>query len=171
MSTTTSDSPSVAEPLVINTGPIVALCLAGATEPVGLLPFEFLAPAEVASEIAAGQERGYRVAMPGWVSIVPLSQPVGALGQSALDAGEAAVIELALQRRIQLVAIDEARGRRAAKAAGLTVTGSLGLLGLAKTRGLIPAVGPFVAAMQTGGVYLDDALVRRFLAAVGEPRS
>jgi predicted nucleic acid-binding protein len=158
MSTTTSDSPSVAEPLVINTGPIVALCLAGATEPVGLLPFEFLAPAEVASEIAAGQERGYRVAMPGWVSIVPLSQPVGALGQSALDA-------------IQLVAIDEARGRRAAKAAGLTVTGSLGLLGLAKTRGLIPAVGPFVAAMQTGGVYLDDALVRRFLAAVGEPRS
>ena len=101
----------MAEPLVINTGPIVALCLAGAT---------------------------------------------------------AAVIELALRRRIGLVAIDEARGRRAAAAAGLTVTGPLGLLGLAKIRGLIPAVAPHVVAMRASGVYLDDALVNRFLAAVDE---
>jgi predicted nucleic acid-binding protein len=106
--------------------------------------------------------------VPEWVSIVALEQPVGALGQSTLDAGEAAVIELALQRRISLVAIDEARGRRAASAAGLTVTGSLGLLGRAKARGLVTAVAPYVAVMRTSGVYLDDALVRRFLDAMGE---
>lgn len=158
----------MAEALVINTGPIVALCLAGATEFVGRLPFEFLAPTEVAAEVAAGQRLGYRVAVPEWVSDVALEQPVGALGQSTLDAGEAAVIELALQRRISLVAIDEARGRRAASAAGLTVTGSLGLLGRAKARGLVTAVAPYVAAMRTSGAYLDDALVRRFLDAMGE---
>ena len=160
------------ESLVINTGPIVALCLAGATGFVGRLPFEFLAPTEVATEIAVGQKRGYRVAMPAWVSVVALAQPVGALGQSALDAGEAAVIELALQRRIGIVAIDEVRGRRAASAAGLTVTGSLGLLGLAKAHGLTPAVVPCVAAMRAGGVYFDDALVGRFLADVrpAEPK-
>jgi predicted nucleic acid-binding protein len=115
----------VPESLVIKTGPIVALCLAGATEFVGRLPFTFLAPTEVATEIAAGQKLGYRVAMPEWISVVALAQPVGALGQSTLDAGEAAVIELALHRGINLVAIDEARG-------------------------------------------LDDALVRRFLVAMGE---
>ena len=164
----TSDSPSMADPLVINTGPIVALCLCGATEFVGRLPLEFLTPTEVASEIIAGQKLGYRVAIPEWVSVVALAQPVGALGQSTLDAGEAAVIELALQRRIHLVAIDEARGRRAATAAGLTVTGSLGILGQAKVRGLIPAVAPYVATMRTSGVYLDESLVRRFLVAMGE---
>jgi predicted nucleic acid-binding protein len=108
------------------------------------------------------------VAVPKWVSVVALEQPVGALGQSTLDAGEAAVIELAFQRRISLVAIDEARGRRAASAAGLTVTGSLGLLGQAKARGFVAAVAPYVAAMRASGVYLDDTLVRRFLAGLGE---
>lgn len=159
---------AVPEPLVINTGPIVALCLAEAVDFVGRLPFEFLAPAEVAAEIAVGQKRGYRVSLPAWVSVVALAHPVGALGQSTLDAGEAAVIELALDRHIGLVAIDEARGRRAASAAGLTVTGSLGLLGLAKTRGLVQAAAPYVATMRSKGVYLDDTLVRRFLAAMGE---
>ena len=158
----------MAEALVINTGPLVALGLAGATQFVGRLPFEFLVPTEVAAEIAAGQRLGYRVALPDWVSIVAPEPPVGALGLSTLDAGEAAVIELALQRRVGLVAIDEARGRRAAAAAGLTVTGSLGLLGQAKVLGLVPAVGPYVAAMRDSGVYLDDALVRRFLVAMGE---
>ena len=158
----------MAEALVINTGPIVALCLAGAMDFVGRLPLEFLAPKEVADEIAAGQRLGYRVAVPKWVSVVALEQPVGALGQSTLDAGEAAVIELAFQRRISLVAIDEARGRRAASAAGLTVTGSLGLLGQAKARGFVAAVAPYVAAMRASGVYLDDTLVRRFLAGLGE---
>lgn len=57
--TTRSDSPSVAEPLVIDTGPIVALGLAGATEVVGRLSFEFLAPTEVAAEVGVGQSLGY----------------------------------------------------------------------------------------------------------------
>ena len=60
------------------------------------------------------------------------------------------------------------RPAAAAQRLGLTVTGSLGLLGQAKVLGLVPAVGPYVAAMRDSGVYLDDALVRRFLVAMGE---
>jgi uncharacterized protein len=160
--------PSGPEELVINTGPLVALGLAQATDVIGRLPLQFVAPAEVANEIAAGRKRGFEVAMPEWVCVVDLARPVGALDQSALDAGEAAVIELAIERSIRIVAIDEVRGRRAATAAGLTVTGSLGLLGLAKTHGLIPRVAPYVARMRTSGVYLDDTLVNRFLDALGE---
>ena len=48
------------------------------------------------------------------------------------------------------------------------MTGSLGLLGMAKVRGLVPALAPYVAAMRKSGVYLDDTLVRRFLVAMGE---
>lgn len=135
---------------------------------IGRLPFEFVAPAQVAAEIDTGRRLGHRITMPEWISIATLERPVGALGQSTLDAGEAAVIELAIERGISLVAIDEARGRRAAAAAGLNVIGSLGLLRAGKACGLVPAVAPYVRAMQNAGVYLSDALVQRFLASVSE---
>jgi predicted nucleic acid-binding protein len=106
--------------------------------------------------------------MPPWVSIEPLARPVSALGGSALDAGEAAVIQLALERQVGTVAIDEVRGRRAALAAGLRVTGSLGLLGRAKAIGLIPVVKPYVTAMRSAGIFLDDGLVEWFLKETGE---
>ena len=59
---TRSDSLGVAEALVIDTGPIVALCLAGAADFVGRLPFAYLAPTEVAAEITAGQALGQAAA-------------------------------------------------------------------------------------------------------------
>lgn len=49
-----------------------------------------------------------------------------------LDLGEAAVIQLALEQNIDWVCIDDLKGRRAAHAAGLHFTGSLGLPATAK---------------------------------------
>jgi len=68
---------------------------------------------------------------------VALSAPPAPLATHALDAGEAAVIQLALERGIATVCIDEWRGRRAARACGLAVTGSLGLL----VRAFLTALG------------------------------
>jgi predicted nucleic acid-binding protein len=53
------------------------------------------------------------------------------IARAELGAGEAAVIQLALEQGIAVVAIDERKGRRAALSVGLRVTGSLGLLGRA----------------------------------------
>jgi predicted nucleic acid-binding protein len=47
------------------------------------------------------------------------------------------------------------------------VVGTLGLLGRAKELGLVPAVRPFVEALQVGGWY-DAAIIERFLSAMGE---
>jgi predicted nucleic acid-binding protein len=65
--------------------------------------------------------------------------------------------------------IDEWRGRRAAMAVGLRVTGSLGLLGRAKRVGLIPTVRPWIEKLTTSGVYYHPELLQRFfLSAMGE---
>ena len=62
----------------------------------------------------------------------------------SLDAGEAAAIVLALEKKAAFVLIDEFDGRKAAKSLGLVVVGVLGLLVHAKQGGLIPAVLPLV---------------------------
>ena len=57
----------------------------------------------------AGAEHGLRTSLAG-AEIVPLIGPLPPLIAGHLDPGEAAVLGLALERGIQLVAIDEKRG-------------------------------------------------------------
>ena len=87
---------------------------------------------------------------------------------SLLDNGEAAVLQLARERGIQTVCIDEVKGRRVARLMGLIATGTLGLLVRAKTMRLLPTVAPVVAQMRAGGVRFADGLVERVLRGVGE---
>lgn len=87
---------------------------------------------------------------------------------AALDLGEAAVIQLALDRGVRTVAIDEWKGRRGALASGLRVTGSLGLLGRAKAEGLISELRPLIGKAIEAGIWFDRDLIRSFLEATGE---
>jgi predicted nucleic acid-binding protein len=165
---TTSPSPSAPERLVINTGPLISLGRVGALDLVAQLPIAFVAPQEVAAEIDAGAVRGHPVTRPAWLQVVALREPVGAVAVQALDEGEAAVVQLALELGIPDVCIDEWRGRRAARAVGLRVTGSLGLLGRAKRAGLIELVRPWTERLAAVGARYHPDLLRRFLASCGE---
>jgi predicted nucleic acid-binding protein len=64
--------------------------------------------------------------------------------RTQLDAGEAEAIVLAVERRAYLLLVDERRGRRIATAAGLTVTGLLGVVARAKRAGFIDLGKPVV---------------------------
>jgi len=86
----------------------------------------------------------------------------------ALDLGESAVIQLALERKIPWVCIDEWKARRAALGAGLNVVGVLGLLAQAKELGIINAVKPFISNAAAQGVRYHTDLTNRLLKAVGE---
>jgi predicted nucleic acid-binding protein len=156
------------ERIVINTSPLIALGKMQALDIIAQLAHEFFCPAQVESEVLAGAAIGYAVNIPSWVKVLPLQSPLTPFASLALDDGEAAVIQLALEQGISLVCIDEVKGRRAASAVGLQVVGSLGLLGKAKASGLIPAARPFVEQAQQSGIYYDDDLIIRFLKALSE---
>lgn len=158
----------MADQIVINTGPLVALARMDALSIPGHLPYEFVCPEEVREELEEGVRAGHQKIDPAWLEISPLRQRLPLLESSTLGKGEAAVIELALEREIRRVCIDEWKGRRAALTAGLNVVGALGLLGRAKKLGLIPAVRPFIERAVAGGVWYDEWLVHRVLEAVGE---
>ncbi len=163
-----SSSVSVVERLVINTGPLIALGKAQALEIAGALPIEFLCPLEVRAELDAGAAKGHHEIAPPWLHVKSLERPLDLVARAALDSGEAAVIQLARERGIPRVCLDERRARRAATAAGLQVVGTLGLLLRAKNGGLIPAVRPFIARLRRGGDWFDEALVAEILTAADE---
>jgi predicted nucleic acid-binding protein len=127
-----------------------------------------ICPAEVETEILVGANQGYETEIPEWLEILSLNSAIAPLAIASLDVGEAAVIQLALEQNIKTVCIDELKGRRAALAVGLKVVGSLGLLGKAKTLGLIAEVKPYTEKAKLGGIFYDDNLIEVFLKSLGE---
>jgi hypothetical protein len=154
--------------IVVNTSPIISFGKMQAFDLIRELPFKFVCPPQVQAEISVGTSKGYPVIFPDWIKILPLKNPLSALVLANLDAGEAAVIELALQENIAQVCLDEIKGRRAAMASGLNVVGSLGLLGKAKTLGIISELRPLIEKAQKAGIYYDKKLVENFLTQINE---
>jgi predicted nucleic acid-binding protein len=156
------------EPIVINTGPLIALARAEALDVVGRLPLQFLCPVEVRQELNRGLPLGHPAIDPSWLQTVALERPPHPVALAALDLGEAAVIDLALSQGIEWVCLDDQKGRRAALASSLRVTGTLGLLARAKSAGLIGAVRPFIVRLEREGAWYDRGLVERVLRGLGE---
>jgi len=152
----------------MNTGPLVALARIDAMGIIGSLPIDFIAPSEVYAELQEGEQQGHIAAIPIWLHESPVSTALSLVAVSSLDTGEAAVIQLALEKNISCVCIDEWKGRRAACSVGLNVIGTLGLIGMAKAHRLIPAMRPYVEKALVTGVYYDLRLVEDVLKAAGE---
>ena len=89
---------------------------------------------------------------------------------AGIDPGEASAIALAetMGAPHVLLIVDDRLGRLEAQSRGLTIIGTAALVGLAKTRGLIPRADDVLFAMQRNGYFLGDAVVRAILDRVGE---
>ncbi|MEO1369706.1 MAG: DUF3368 domain-containing protein [Acidobacteriota bacterium] len=64
--------------------------------------------------------------------------------------------------------IDDLPARRCAAVLGLPVRGTLGLVLLAKRRGLFREARPILETMRRHGMYLSDRVLDRALASVEE---
>ena len=126
--------------VVADTSPVRYLVQIGLIELLARLFEEIKLPSIVAEELrhpsAPAAVRAWIEDLPEWVKVLTAPEsddPI--LGK--LDPGERAAIALGLSLKADLTLIDERKGTAAALTKGFEVTGTLGVLDLAATRGLV----------------------------------
>ncbi len=87
---------------------------------------------------------------------------------NSLHLGEAFVIQLALDKKITTVCIDEAIGRRIARLNGLSLTGSIGILLKAKQKGYNISIRNCINNMKKSHIYLSQNLIDCAIEQAGE---
>ena len=80
--------------------------------------------------------------------------------------GESGVLALALEHQRDAI-IDDLAGRKCAATLSIPVRGTLGLVLVAKQRGVIPKARPVIEDMMQAGLYLSRKILDKALRRVG----
>jgi len=157
--------------IVINTGPMIAIVAALGGLDVLKIYKRVCVPLEVCGEITTGESSRFAALefeaahwLEKWKQ--PLTLPAVLL--NSLDIGEASVIQLALNERIQTVCIDESAGRRMSRLNGLLVTGSVGILLRARREGHPFSMREALQRMKSRGIWLSQSVEDFALREAGE---
>lgn len=154
--------------VVSDSSVLIALSAAGHFSLLRELYGRVLVPAAVHREVTRDPDRFGADELAGaeWIEVRHVTDAalVTSLIQGGIGRGESEAIVLAMEVGADYLLIDDLRGRQAAARAGLQIAGVLGVLLLAKRRGLIPAIKPLVdslarsIAFRVGTPLLEDVL-------------
>ena len=158
--------------IVINTSPLIAIVAAmGDFNVLQSLYTNVIVPFEVSQEILIGGTTGLSVTefqADFWLKKQSVPVNISPILLNSLDIGEASVIQLALNKNISTVCIDEAVGRRIARLSGLAVTGSIGILLRAKKEGYSLSIKTAIEKMLNHNIRLSQRVIDFALKESGE---
>lgn len=157
------------KPVIVNNTPLVALWSLDQLSLLRELYTEIWIPPAVRTEFLESEPIVRQASLDNapWIKTVRLTHSQRAV-YAGLHNGEASVLALAEEYNARLVIIDELKARRYAQQIGLQVTGTIGVLLLAKERGLIDAIKPPIMELRTRGLYLSSVLIDKALQLAGE---
>lgn len=157
------------QPVIVNNTPLVALWSLDQLSLLQDLYTEIWIPPAVKAEFLEIEPIVRQASLDNapWIKTVRLTYPQRAI-YTGLHQGEASVLALAEEHNARIVIIDELKARTYAQQIGLQVTGTIGVLLLAKERGLIDAIQPPITELQAHGLYLSSALIDKVLQLAGE---
>jgi len=156
---------------VVNASPLILLGKAGQLRLLGALVEQIIVPKAVVEEIGAkpdGKALLQVIEEDPAYAVVDNETATPEILSWDLGGGETQVIANAWSHGAERAVIDDLEARRCAKVMGLKVIGTLGIVGRAKTMGLLHQAEPVVRRLRETGLYASDELVRRLLREVGE---
>ncbi|MEH2012139.1 DUF3368 domain-containing protein [Nostoc sp.] len=149
--------------IVINTSPLIVLFKSQFAYLLPELFTEIIVPSGVWNEIVeAGKTDTASRQLPisSWAKRVTLTSVSSLILAWGLDHGESEVLSFALENTGYRAIIDDAAARRVAKTLNIPFMGTLGMLVLAKKRGLISEISQPIQAIQDAGLWLSDDLIQ-----------
>jgi predicted nucleic acid-binding protein len=156
---------------VANASPLILLGKVGQIQLLGHLAETLVVPNAVMREVSAKPDGERTIqtltALESVILVDDAVAPANILSWD-LGPGETQVISHAVSHSADRVVIDDLEARRCAKAMGLAIIGTLGIVGRAKAAGLIGRAGPVVQRLRKTGIYASDDIVQRLLREVGE---
>lgn len=155
-----------------NTGPLIALAK---VDLLGLLPTLYggvVIPPAVHHELLAkiGPEaQRLETALKSFlrVAVTPSVPPFVEIATAVVDSGEREAVAVAYQLGLPLL-IDDRLGRQAAQRVGVSVTGTVGVLLLAKQNQHISVLRPVLYTLRESGYWLADELITMALKLAAE---
>ncbi len=159
--------------LVFNASPVIVLAKAGLLEKFVRLGEPSIVPQVVMEEILRAADpmdpaRLWFADSNSMMEVVPSVPMSPFLAGWDLGSGESAVISTVTERPGAVAVLDDLAARRCAQAHGIPMTGTLGLILLAKKRGLIPEVGTSLEAIVNAGLYVSARTLADVRAKAGE---
>ncbi len=158
--------------VVSNAGPLISLAAIEQLDLLRKLFSNIFIPQAVYYEVVdLGKNRpGQReVEMANWIQTVSVKKAdMPKLMLDKLDPGESESIILANELNADYLLIDEKLARRKAVLLGLSFTGTLGVLLMAKKSGFIDNITPFIEALQKASFRISDSVRLAVLREAGE---
>jgi predicted nucleic acid-binding protein len=162
--------PPVNNVWVVNASPVITLAKIECLHLLRDLCAELLIPEPVAAEILAGppSDPARQALERGWEPTATVGPIAPELLEWGLGIGETAVLAVAIERGPATAVLDDAPARTCAKALGVEVIGTLGVVLRAKRKGVIPSAANLLKLLRAAGLWLDDSAIRTALEGVGE---
>ena len=156
--------------VVSNSSVIIALARICRLDILKKLFGKIIVPEAVWREIAVEGKPGHeKIVRADFIHVEKVgNRRLVTLLEEFVDSGEAEAIVLALERNADLLLVDDHYARDLAKKLGLQVMGTLGVIALAKYRGLIPKSKPIIDKLVESGFWISRKLLEEFLRELSE---
>ncbi len=155
---------------IVNSSPLIFLSKAGYLDLLKLAAQEIVVPDAVILEInqrSANDVTVRALQQATWLQVVKV-QPQSLIQAWDLGLGETAVLSYALHQQAVKVVIDDGLARKCAETYEIALLGTLGLVLVAKKRGLISEARSVLRELKQHGMYLKESTLNQALALVGE---
>lgn len=156
---------------MVNASPLIFLSKAGVIHFLQQAAPDIVVPQVVALEVGRRGRNDITartLANNPWVATVEVPVIPPLIQSWDLGPGESAVLAYARTHPGLVAIIDDGAGRRCAETLGVPLLGTLGLIMIAKKRGLIPTARPVIALLKQQGMFLSESIIDRAMDLIGE---